>query len=42
MLEVTGVGIHKVFSTKSVKKIFWDHEFVSDVHCIGMSENSGV
>ena len=31
MLEVTGVGILKVFLTKNVKEIFWDLEFLSEV-----------
>jgi hypothetical protein len=31
MLEVTGVGILKVFITKNVKEIFWDLEFLSEV-----------
>jgi hypothetical protein len=30
MLEVTGVGILKVFITKNVKEIFWDLEFLSE------------
>ena len=31
MSEVTGVGILKVFSTKNVKEIFWDLNFLSEV-----------
>jgi hypothetical protein len=31
MLEVTGVGILKVFLTKNAKEIFWDLEFLSEV-----------
>jgi hypothetical protein len=31
MLEVTGVGILKVFFNKECKEIFWDLEFLSEV-----------